>query len=705
LTGPPSHRGKPCETPGDTQRPARSRPDRRLSRRADREMHGTVPSWRAAGRSGWGAVSWVREISGCPCSHPLCRLREFADEPCPSKGLVSRNREISGCPGYRPTMESGGLEWPRRRLTESRDKWVSRFYTSAHAIQKVSRRGEKGECPERTASCLLYGFSNNRHDNDMSIDSPLPAKPIKDPQPSVDRIDDLAKRILTGDIYLPKFQREFVWERAQILNLLDSVTRNYPIGSVLLWQSRQELRSENRIGDLEIALPKPDYPVNYLLDGQQRLSSICGALYWKGTNPDSVWNIAYDLRNKTFHHLDTIDEPPLYLIRLNKIPNPSAYFAHVAAIAETALQERAKELFDRFKDYKVATVTLGDMSLGDVAPIFERINSTDTRLTIVDLMRAATWSPDFDLVDSIDAIRDTLAEKAFDSIDRKAILRNVSAASGGQFTAESIDELRHSSAEDLKKATSETEQSLRRAVDFLSTHVRAPSAAVVPYTNQIVVLAEILRRIPTPTATQWAEIEKWFWRTGISGYFSGWNSGMMASDLAAVAAFANGAEKIAIDIAPAHRLLWSTRQFRGNNAHSKILALILAYQGPMDFITGQKIDVAKALAWQNSKEFHHIFPQAFLKNKGYNANQIGPLANMAYLTSASNKKISDQAPSAYFKKLLDEHGDRAKSWLASNLIDDIAIEAALHDDFKSFLEARSKAIHAIALNMTGWIET
>lgn len=95
-------------------------------------------------------------------------------------------------------------------------------------------------------------------------------KVIKDPSPSVDRIDDLAKRILNGDIYLRKFQREFVWERQQVLDLLDSVARNYPIGSVLLWQSKQELRSEDKIADVEIKLPKPDYPVNYLLDGQQR---------------------------------------------------------------------------------------------------------------------------------------------------------------------------------------------------------------------------------------------------------------------------------------------------------------------------------------------------------------------------------------------------------------------------------------------------
>ncbi len=78
---------------------------------------------------------------------------------------------------------------------------------------------------------------------------------------------------------------------------------------------------------------------------------------------------------------------------------------------------------------------------------------------------------------------------------------------------------------------------------------------------------------------------------------------------------------------------------------------------------------------------------------------------MAYLSSASNKQISDEAPSTYFRKLLKDHGDDAKTWLASNLINDNAIEAALKDDFKAFLKARSESIHAIALKMTGWSDS
>jgi hypothetical protein len=532
------------------------------------------------------------------------------------------------------------------------------------------------------------------------------AKSIKDPQPSVDRIDDLAKRILTGDIYLPRFQREFVWEKGQVLDLLDSVARNYPIGSILLWQSKQELRSENRIADLEIKLPKPDYPVNYLLDGQQRLSSICGALYWDGTNSDSPWNVAYDLREQKFLHLDTPDEPPQHLIRLNKLPNPSAYFLQVAALdaaKETELAANARSLFNRFKDYKVATVTLGDMPLADVAPIFERINSTGTRLTIVDLMRAATWSPDFDLVDSIDAIRDALIAKSYEGIERKAILRNVSAAVGGEFTVESIDDLRKSSSADLKIAVAATEDSYRRTVDFLSSQVKAPSVNIIPYLNQIVVLSEILRRLPAPNARQWKAIERWFWRTGISGYFSGWNSGMMASDLQAVKQFTEGkTSQIDILTTRPSSALWATRTFRLNNAHSKILALLLAYQNPLDIITGQSIDISTALSWQNSKEFHHFFPQAFLKKNGIAMSKVSILSNIIYLSSGSNKTISDQAPSVYIKDLLANHGAEAERWLAANLVDNAAIAAALKDDYDGFLQARSRTIDDYAQGLAQW---
>ena len=328
----------------------------------------------------------------------------------------------------------------------------------------------------------------------------ISAKRLVDPKPSVDRIDELASRIVNGDILLPKFQREFVWDKEQILDLLDSILKNYPIGSVLFWLTRETLHSERTIADLTIRTRDPEYPVNYLLDGQQRLSTICGALYWSGQNKSSIWNIAFDLRTRTFFHLDTLDDPPIHQVRMNKLSNPSSFYAQIAALQQSnspdkvALAESAEFLFNRIKDYKIATVTIGEMKLQDVAPIFERINSTGTRLTIVDLMRAATWSPDFDLIDTIDdEIVADIQEKGFGGFDRRSVLRNLSAAAGKGFTSRDIDQLRDVKADQLKLHSKEVRSAYNRAVDFLMSEAGVSTSAILPYANQVVVMAELFR--------------------------------------------------------------------------------------------------------------------------------------------------------------------------------------------------------------------
>jgi hypothetical protein len=531
----------------------------------------------------------------------------------------------------------------------------------------------------------------------------------REPQPSVDRIENLAGRILTGDIVLPKFQRSFVWDRPQIISLLDSVARGFPIGSVLLWQSNEELRSENRIAGLDVDLPRAGYPVNYLLDGQQRLSTICGALYWTATDAKSRWNLAYDLRQRQFMHLDTLEDPPLHLIRMNKIPQASSFFGHVASLDtlnasdKDELKARAEALFNRFKDYKLATVTLGDMKIQDVAPIFERINSTGTALTIVDLMRAATWSPDFDLIDTIDELLEELASKGFSGIDKKVVLRNLSASAGGGFSTDSIDDLRKYSSDDLKTAADATKDSYLRTVDFLATQIKVPGADVIPYSNQLTVLAEVFRRLPSPSAAQYTAISEWFWRTALAGYFSGWNTGMMASDLAAVGAFAEG-EASTIEVAAAKPAadIWVTRQFRANNAHAKLLAIVLAHHDPIDLLTGQRIDTEKALAWSNAKEYHHFFPRDYLKSQGVAPTKINVLANIVMLTSDSNKKITNRAPSDYLQEVEAAAGGNLETWLETNLISMDAFEAAKQNDYPQFLALRARTIHATVLPLAGW---
>jgi uncharacterized protein with ParB-like and HNH nuclease domain len=98
--------------------------------------------------------------------------------------------------------------------------------------------------------------------------------PLSEIIPSSIKIDKLLNRIEEGDIKIPAFQRGFVWNQDQVLELIDSIYNDYPIGSILLWNSLERLNSTRNIGGFLIPDREPQYPVNYVLDGQQRLSAI-----------------------------------------------------------------------------------------------------------------------------------------------------------------------------------------------------------------------------------------------------------------------------------------------------------------------------------------------------------------------------------------------------------------------------------------------
>ncbi len=84
--------------------------------------------------------------------------------------------------------------------------------------------------------------------------------------------------------YLPDIQRDFVWKPAQVNTLFDSLLRNYPIGTFLLWKLKGEYLEKEKIKklrfvskstsknelDTSINLEKEYYLV---LDGQQRLTT------------------------------------------------------------------------------------------------------------------------------------------------------------------------------------------------------------------------------------------------------------------------------------------------------------------------------------------------------------------------------------------------------------------------------------------------
>jgi hypothetical protein len=147
---------------------------------------------------------------------------------------------------------------------------------------------------------------------------------------------------------------------------------------------------------------------------------------------------------------------------------------------------------------------------------------------------------------------------------------------------------------------------------------------------------------------------------------------------------------------------WKQTRFRQGAAFSKAHALLLARERPVDLRSGRPIDVGKALSWSNDKEYHHFFPQAYLKKQGYSDAAINSVANIIMLTSITNIHISDQRPSEYLQDLIDMHGeDTVRTYCTASLIPSAAFDAALANDYDTFLAARAALLCDSARKLAG----
>ena len=80
-----------------------------------------------------------------------------------------------------------------------------------------------------------------------------------------------------------------------------------------------------------------------------------------------------------------------------------------------------------FEHYKIPVITLKNLTVEQVCPIFERINSSGTRLSVYELMVAATWSKGFDLNNEVRAIAQSLDSKGFGDVGGDTIIKCLSA--------------------------------------------------------------------------------------------------------------------------------------------------------------------------------------------------------------------------------------------------------------------------------------
>ena len=304
---------------------------------------------------------------------------------------------------------------------------------------------------------------------------------------------DLISSVDKGEIKVPQFQRPFVWRQDKALRLLDSISKNYPLGSLLLWKTTDKLAVERNIGDF--TLPDTDdlSPTDYVLDGQQRLTVIYASL-GAASAPTPGFAATYDLIRQEFVATDearhSVHQFPMRLLyRTTDLLNfRTALQSHPRS---SDLQRRLDEIVEVFTSYKVPVVTLKDLTVEEVCPIFERINSSATELSIFDLMVAATWSRNFDLNDKAEDIALALEPKSYGDIQPTTVLKCLSAIQNSSINKDRVMSLRKRNPADMDALVERTKAALLRAVDQLTTDFQIYSIDFLPCDAHLIILSFI----------------------------------------------------------------------------------------------------------------------------------------------------------------------------------------------------------------------
>ncbi|PTV92979.1 uncharacterized protein DUF262 [Halanaerobium saccharolyticum] len=98
-------------------------------------------------------------------------------------------------------------------------------------------------------------------------------------KPTQDSIGTYLDNLKNKKYQIPTFQREVVWEEDNVKKLWDSIYKFYPIGSILVWKTGVKLQNYRNIGGHDISDDQNKSEYQYILDGQQRTTSLLTSLY------------------------------------------------------------------------------------------------------------------------------------------------------------------------------------------------------------------------------------------------------------------------------------------------------------------------------------------------------------------------------------------------------------------------------------------
>ena len=558
---------------------------------------------------------------------------------------------------------------------------------------------------------------------------------------------NIVNKIKSGNIVLPEFQRDFVWDITKTFDLFDSLVRDVFIGSIIygipkFGISTRDIddRPRKKRGLHRDPLTVIDYTQEQIeaktatgnfrlvLDGQQRITSIYRALI----GVDEIWFIVKnfdelndDIKDKNldnytledllymFSNEEPIDHLAIKLSDVYQMTQESTmresmkkgkYFDCLKFILNTDKDSQEYEfnlflivsnkLQDLYKHEKLLSYFLLNMDSERFALFFERSNSKGIRLSFIDILVAKLYHG-FNLRKAINDFNSNNSYELIPEIIVRAIAFQVS---GGKQVDKSYI-LNKLNADHFNKYWDLFTDAYKKSIDYLISNHYMIDINWIPYYNMLIPLVLFTINLPSRIfnqmdSNQKAFIAYWYWAAAFSQHYTQSTNDTIISDSKALMQIAKNKK---IDDYNFFRKLDSQVKSDTDILQDEIKVNSSIYKGIINLINYNSGGLREwkhggFISSEDKLEDHHIFPVRYLQSlNGDDEIDIDCVANKTLIPKIPNIKIGKRKPGDYLQEIQSSN-PKLDETLKYHLIPSKIISGYYDDKYNEFLADRSKLI-------------
>ncbi len=451
------------------------------------------------------------------------------------------------------------------------------------------------------------------------------------------KVRQLVEDYRAGQIVVPEFQREYVWQPNRAPRLIDSLYRGFPISSLLLWQSGEDARARRQN-------PRPvrSGPISWLIDGQQRAITLSRTM-----SGDEGIDIVFNAEHEEFRLANAATRKDPNWTRVAEIWDDEMYRLLRRNLDGSKHSDKIEARFEVLRkvlDYEIPVVCMVGHSFDDAVTAFTRINTQGIRLKKEDIESAQVAARHSGFIaDAVIPFLSNIRQQGFNRLNVMHLFRICAfIAQPDRRKRTPLHELEH---REILSAWKKTEKATEQAVAIIRSELGLINMDVLWSGSLIVPLIALCAVMPIRERES-REFVGWLALAALCHRYSGASETALDQDLRACRAPDPIGALLANLRTVRKSLIADHVDFAGALAdRSGLLTLYIACmnRGILDFYTGSKVIL------QNNIDRHHILPRAQFSEEVRSA--ADSIANMAFIASDVNRSIGQTGPEVYLAKL------------------------------------------------------